>query len=95
MNSAPESQRGLALGAWGAVQASAAGVAVALGGVIHDLVSHTLVAGHGPAAAHARALGYTSVYVIELVLLAATILAMAPLIRRPPLPAAAASGYAT
>ena len=33
MNRAPPSQRGLALGAWGAVQASAAGIAVAVGGI--------------------------------------------------------------
>ncbi len=37
MNNAPEGQRGLALGAWGAVQATAAGVGVAAGGVIRDL----------------------------------------------------------
>jgi BCD family chlorophyll transporter-like MFS transporter len=73
MNSAPASQRGLALGAWGAVQASAAGIAVALGGIIRDVVSQ-----------HAReaATGYATVYSIEVVLMVLTIASMAPLIRR-------------
>ena len=39
MNRAPKEQTGLALGAWGAVQATAAGVAVALGGMLRDVVS--------------------------------------------------------
>src|SRR6201999_2658621 len=39
MNLAPRSQTGLALGAWGAVQASAAGLAIALGGIIRDVVA--------------------------------------------------------
>jgi BCD family chlorophyll transporter-like MFS transporter len=81
MNLAPEDQRGLALGAWGAVQASAAGIAVALGGIIRDTVSamgsqngvNSIVS--GPAA------GYTLVYAIEVVLLLATLFAMGPLIR--------------
>jgi BCD family chlorophyll transporter-like MFS transporter len=81
MNLAPEHQRGLALGAWGAVQASAAGIAVALGGIIRDTVSamgsqqgvHSIVS--GPAA------GYTMVYGIEVLLLIATLFAMGPLIR--------------
>ena len=45
MNSAPKEQAGLALGAWGAVQATAAGVAVALGGVLRDVIS--ALAGQG------------------------------------------------
>ncbi len=39
MNLERGEQTGLALGAWGAVQATAAGGAVALGGVIRDIVS--------------------------------------------------------
>jgi MFS family permease len=81
MNLAPQDQRGLALGAWGAVQASAAGIAVALGGIIRDSVSamgaqpgvHPIVS--GPAA------GYTLVYAIEVLLLIATLFALGPLIR--------------
>jgi len=73
MNLAPKEQSGLALGAWGAVQASAAGVAIALGGVIRDV-----------AAAHTDARSaYAVVYGIEIILLIATLWAMAPLIRPP------------
>lgn len=74
MNLAPENQSGLALGAWGAVQATGAGVAIALGGIIRDVV-----------AAHSTSTtGYVSVYALEILLLIATIVAMAPLIRRHP-----------
>ncbi len=73
MQSAPRDQIGLALGTWGAVQATAAGVAMALGGIIRDLV----VAGGA-----SSVVGYVSVYVIELFLLFATIAVMVPLFRR-------------
>ncbi|SMC37230.1 PucC family protein [Polynucleobacter kasalickyi] len=70
MQNAPAEQCGLALGAWGAVQASAAGLAIALGGIIRDVV----------AAKTSVLNGYVSVYAIEVVLLLATIWAMYPLI---------------
>ena len=38
LNRAPKEQAGLALGAWGAVQATAAGAGVALGGIGRDAV---------------------------------------------------------
>lgn len=38
MRRAPEGHVGLALGAWGAVQATAAGIGVALGGIVRDIV---------------------------------------------------------
>jgi BCD family chlorophyll transporter-like MFS transporter len=82
MNLAPENQRGLALGAWGAVQASAAGVAVALGGIIRDVVSGLVARdGLGPALT-GPATGYAFVYAIEIALLFATLAAMFPLVRR-------------
>ncbi|MBC7800046.1 MAG: PucC family protein [Gemmatimonadaceae bacterium] len=74
---APRNQTGLALGAWGAVQASAAGAAIALGGVIRDIVT-----GFAPRDAVGTALGYTVVYGIEILLLAATLVTMVPLMRR-------------
>ncbi len=83
MNHAPEKQRGLALGAWGAVQASAAGIAVAFGGIARDVVngmSARDVFGH---ALSGPATGYTLVYSLEVVLLVVTLAAMFPLIRRP------------
>jgi MFS transporter, BCD family, chlorophyll transporter len=78
MNLAPPDQAGLALGAWGAVQASAAGLAIALGGIIRDLVTAAMP----PGSSGADAAGYIVVYGIEAALLFATLLAMAPLIRR-------------
>ncbi|MCD0423143.1 PucC family protein [Rhodopseudomonas sp. BR0M22] len=77
MNAAPKDQVGLALGAWGAVQASAAGIAIALGGILRDLV--TAYAPHGWDGAAA---GYHFVYYLELVLLIATLVTMFPLTRR-------------
>jgi len=84
MNHAPEDQRGLALGAWGAVQASAAGLAVGLGGVIRDIVAAATAAHPVFPSIGAAATGYTSVYAIEVVLLLVTIVAMARLTRPRP-----------
>ena len=77
MNLAPQNQTGLALGAWGAVQASAAGLAIALGGIIRDVV-----AGVTTPNVLGAAMAYDCVYGVELVLLLATLLAMLPLLRR-------------
>ena len=74
MNLAPKDQAGLALGAWGAVQATAAGVAVAWGGIMRDLVAHV----------SNSASGYLSVYVLEAALLLVTMVAMVPLLRSQP-----------
>jgi BCD family chlorophyll transporter-like MFS transporter len=71
MRLAPKKQSGLALGAWGAVQATAAGTAIALGGVLRDLA--TPLAG--------AAGGYIVVYIIEIILLLAAIVVMLPLIK--------------
>ena len=77
MSLAPKNQTGLALGAWGAVQATAAGLSIALGGIIRDVVAsvwdHTSLG---------AATGYITVYSIELLLLFATLIAMYPLLRR-------------
>jgi BCD family chlorophyll transporter-like MFS transporter len=77
MNLAPRDQVGLALGAWGAVQATAAGVAMALGGVMRDVVTGWAgPKGNGPM------LGYASVYALEIALLLAALVVMMPLLRR-------------
>jgi BCD family chlorophyll transporter-like MFS transporter len=79
MNSAPKTQAGLALGAWGAVQASAAGFGIALGGVIRDVVAaQDWRTAFGPAA------GYVLVYSLEMALLVGALLAMFPLLRGNP-----------
>jgi BCD family chlorophyll transporter-like MFS transporter len=82
MQSAPREQVGLALGAWGAVQATAAGVAMALGGVLRDMLVGAQAAGFGLVSwADSVAGAYTTVYLLELVLMVATIVVMAPLVR--------------
>jgi BCD family chlorophyll transporter-like MFS transporter len=77
MNLAPRHQTGLALGAWGAVQASAAGIAIALGGICRDVVAE-----FAPRDMFGAASGYDVVYGIEIVLLFATLITMVPLVRR-------------
>jgi BCD family chlorophyll transporter-like MFS transporter len=83
MNRAPRDQAGLALGAWGAVQATAAGIALAAGGLLRDGVNALAEQRvFGDSLAHA-ATGYAFVYGIEIVLLLATLVALAALIGRP------------
>ncbi len=77
MNFAPKDQTGLALGAWGAVQASGAGLAIALGGVLHDTI-----AAIAPSTTFGAALAYDFVYALEILLLITTLILMIPLIRR-------------
>ena len=85
MSTAERGHVGLTLGIWGAVQASAAGSAVAAGGLIRDGVGALADAGLlGPVLVH-PATGYVAVYAIELALLFATLVAVGPLVRsRPP-----------
>ncbi len=84
MNNAPEKQRGLALGAWGAVQASAAGIAVAFGGIARDVVNGMSSRNVFGVSLSGPATGYSLVYSLEIVLLVVTLLSMLPLIRRAP-----------
>jgi BCD family chlorophyll transporter-like MFS transporter len=73
---------GLALGAWGAVQATAAGCAVALGGLLRDGVANLAASGRlGPAFA-GPAPAYSFVYHLEIALLFATLVALGPLVSR-------------
>ena len=74
-------ESGLALGAWGAVQATSAGLAIALGGAVRDAVTSLATHGAlGPAMTGA-ATGYSVVYHIEIALLFATLVAIGPLVR--------------
>jgi len=74
-------ESGLALGAWGAVQATSAGLAIALGGAVRDGVTSLATHGAlGPAMTGAS-VGYGAVYQIEIVLLFAALVAIGPLVR--------------
>ncbi len=92
MNRAPRHQAGLALGAWGAVQATAAGLAMASSGAIRDLVNAALGGSQGPWGLSGQASGYHAVYLLEIALLLVTITAAAPLIRRRATKASPAAG---
>ena len=81
MNRAPKHQAGLALGAWGAVQATAAGLAMALSGSLRDVVNATLGTTEDLWGLTGVASGYDAVYAIEIALLLVTIVAMAQLVR--------------
>jgi BCD family chlorophyll transporter-like MFS transporter len=81
MNRAPKEQAGLALGAWGAVQATAAGIGVALSGIIRDLVNALEASSLAGASNSASASGYMTVYAIEIALLLITLILIAPLLR--------------
>ena len=74
--------RGLALGAWGAVQATCAGLAIGFGGAVRDLVSAAAEHGLLGSALVNPATGYSFVYHIELYLLFGTLIALGPLVRR-------------
>lgn len=79
MEQAEEGQGGLALGTWGAVQAFAAGLAILLGGVTHDVVASVSRSGALGAALSVPSTGYGAVYAIEIVLLFVTLVAIGPL----------------
>lgn len=82
MAAAGGGQIGLAMGAWGAVQATAAGVAIGLSGFIRDGVSTLAMQGSLGDALANPATGYSVVYHIEIALLFATLVALGPLVRR-------------
>ena len=81
MELAREGSSGLALGAWGAVQATAGGAAIALGGAIRDIISGLAAKGVLGPALIGPSTGYGFVYHIEIALLFATLVAIGPLVR--------------
>jgi len=84
--SAGRSGRGLALGAWGAAQATAAGLSIALGGALRDVVNGLAARGVFGDGMAAPATGYSVVYHLEILLLFATLVALGPLVRSVPSP---------
>jgi len=72
---------GLALGAWGAAQATATGIAIALGGGLRDIVGHLAMQGSFGAGMATPFVGYSFVYHLEIGLLFLTIVAIGPLVR--------------
>jgi BCD family chlorophyll transporter-like MFS transporter len=81
MEMADASSSGLALGAWGAVQATATGLAVAFSGVMRDAVASLALAGTFGPALQSHATGYSFVYYAEILLLFVTLVLLGPLVR--------------
>ncbi len=73
--------RGLALGAWGAAQATAAGTSIAFGGALRDWVNHLALSGQLGEALNSPATGYSVVYHTEIAILFITVVGLGPLVR--------------
>lgn len=81
MSSNGKSDRGLALGAWGAAQATAAGLAILIGGTLRDVVGSLAMSGRLGEALATPATGYSFVYHLEIYMLFVTLIALGPLVR--------------
>ena len=79
MTMVEEEHTGLSLGAWGAAQATAAGVGIALGGLLRDAITTLAVNGALGDALSSPAVGYSVVYHLEIALLFAALAALGPL----------------
>ena len=77
MRAAPKEQVGLALGTWGAVQATAAGLAVAIGGIMRDVITGWSDAGQADAGS-----AYLPVFAFEIALLALACIILLPMLRQ-------------
>jgi len=73
---------GLALGAWGAVQSAAAGIAMFFGGALRDLVSGITTQGLWGPAMTDPSVSYSMVYHVEMLFLFVTLVAIGPLVKR-------------
>jgi BCD family chlorophyll transporter-like MFS transporter len=78
---------GRVLGAWGAAQATALGVAIAISGPIRDVTTALAANGQLGPALRGPETGYLFVYHVELGLLFATLVAIGPMARLGPVPA--------
>ena len=73
---------GMVLGAWGAVQATASGLAMALGGVVRDLMGHLAEQGWLGEALVSPVTGYSMVFHLEMYMLFGVLIALGPLVSR-------------
>ena len=83
---------GMALGAWGAVQATCMGVAIAIGGALRDWVSAIATTGALGEAMNHPSTGYGTVYGLELLLLFGSLVVIGPLVRNRQVPQVSAVG---
>jgi BCD family chlorophyll transporter-like MFS transporter len=73
--------RGLVLGAWGAAQATAAGLGIAVGGALRDITAMLAQSGTLGTVLTDPATGYAVVYQLEIGLLFMTLIALGPLVK--------------
>ncbi|MEM6415070.1 MAG: BCD family MFS transporter [Pseudomonadota bacterium] len=78
---ADDRNAGIALGAWGAVQATCTGVAVALGGAMRDVIGQLAMKGYFGATLMQASTGYAAVYHLEIWLLFVSLAIVGPLAR--------------
>jgi BCD family chlorophyll transporter-like MFS transporter len=76
------SQAGLALGAWGAVSATATGVAVFAGGALRDLFATLSLSGAIDPLLDDAVAAYGAVYHLEILLLFISLIAIGPVVRK-------------
>ena len=82
MNAADEASTGLALGAWGAVQAASVGAALFAGGALRDVIATIAETGALGTAFMRPDIGYSVVYHVEIALLFAALAVLGPLVGR-------------
>ena len=76
------SQHGIALGAWGAVFATAEGLSFATSGIMKDWMSHLVQTGVLGPGLSLPSVPYSVVYHVEILVLFATLVALGPLVAR-------------
>ncbi len=74
-------RNGLAIGAWGAAQATSNGVAIAAGGLLSDALGDMARSGALGPVLDTASVGYSFVYHIEIALLFGALVALGPLVR--------------
>ena len=84
LNTTGAAGKGLALGAWGAAQATAAGASIFVGGAVRDLVNTAATSGGLGTALQSNATGYSVVYHIEIGLLFITLIVLGNLVKARP-----------
>ncbi|MCC5860673.1 MAG: PucC family protein [Gammaproteobacteria bacterium] len=82
MRLAPREQSGLALGAWGSVQATALGLGIAFSGIARDVITAVGIGADWGLRLGGAAAGYIVVYGVEIALLVATVIVIIPLVGR-------------
>ena len=68
--------RGLILGSWGAAQALGAGLGIAIGGILRDIINKYALKGSFGSAFESHATGYLFVYHLEILIIFITLVTL-------------------